>query len=401
MDPEEIEALKTNMMEAVNDLRETVKAKDADSAENKERMEKSNAKINEIEDIQQKAQATIKSAEGRELEMKERMDGLENALLAATARPGATVDYKDSPEYKALTEFAKTGIITVENGKSLLRTDNLPQAGVLVPTELSTTMEKVLNEVSNIRAIGTVQTMGGKSLTVPSQQTLPTPTWEGEAAPASKSGPTFGAETIVPYRQTVITEATDDMLMDSAFNIEAILRETVGESFAIHEGTAHVLGTGVKQPEGFLVSGLVSTGLTTASVGTVTASDVVGLTGALKTGVPNPIFTINRQTLTALRIEVGSDGHFIWQPGINGVIQNSLAGFDYSIVPDMPTVAAGSFPIAFGDFRKYKIYDRTGMIVIRDDFTQKAEAVVEFAWKRWTTGRVIIKDAIIKMLVKS
>jgi HK97 family phage major capsid protein len=51
--------------------------------------------------------------------------------------------------------------------------------------------------------------------------------------------------------------------------------------------------------------------------------------------------------------------------------------------------------MAFGDFRRgYTIVDRTGMSIIRDEYTLKKLAKVEFTMNRWNTGAVTLSDAI-------
>jgi len=91
----------------------------------------------------------------------------------------------------------------------------------------------------------------------------------------------------------------------------------------------------------------------------------------------------------------------LWQPGINGVVANTLAGEPYLIANTMPNIAANAFPIAFGDFRRgYEIYDRTGTTVIRDNVTRKQQAIIEWTFHRWLTGQVIIAEAITALKIK-
>ena len=80
---------------------------------------------------------------------------------------------------------------------------------------------------------------------------------------------------------------------------------------------------------------------------------------------------------------------------MNGVVANTINGFPYLIADDMPDIANGSKSIAFGDFlRGYTIVDRTGLSVVRDEYTQKKLAIVEFTLNRWNTGQVTLPEAI-------
>ena len=131
------------------------------------------------------------------------------------------------------------------------------------------------------------------------------------------------------------------------------------------------------------------------------AADIILVTGDLKTGY-NPAFMFNRRTLAVLRTEVSTTGQFIWQPGINGVVQNTIAGEPYVIANDMPDIASNAFSVVYADFlRGYTIIDRTGMSVIRDELTQKKKAIVEFTMNKWNTGQVTLPEAMTGLKIKA
>jgi HK97 family phage major capsid protein len=185
------------------------------------------------------------------------------------------------------------------------------------------------------------------------------------------------------------------MLMDSSFDMQSEIMQDAGESFAQGEGSGFVVGTGFKQPEGFTVNADVLANARTSAVSaTIGFDDMMNLTGDLKTGY-NPVYVLNRTTLAFLRTLKGGDGHPLWMPGMNGMVMNTINGFPYLIANDMPDIASGSISVAFGDFaRGYTIVDRTGMSVVRDEFTQKKLAIVEFTLNRWNTGQVVVPEAI-------
>jgi HK97 family phage major capsid protein len=68
----------------------------------------------------------------------------------------------------------------------------------------------------------------------------------------------------------------------------------------------------------------------------------------------------------------------------------------------MPSVGAGNFPIAFGDFsRGYMIVDRIAMAVLRDPFTQATSGNVRYIARRRVGGQVILPEAIVKQKVSA
>jgi HK97 family phage major capsid protein len=63
----------------------------------------------------------------------------------------------------------------------------------------------------------------------------------------------------------------------------------------------------------------------------------------------------------------------------------------------MPDVGAGSFSVAFGDFRRgYMIVDRVAMSVLRDPFTQANTGNIRYIARRRVGGQVILPEAIVK-----
>jgi HK97 family phage major capsid protein len=337
------------------------------------------------QELVEQQQAVQKQAD----EWKARLDVLE-AEMSRSAQSSKT-NFRETDEYKALQAYVMEGQVD----RKTLRTDSDANGGFLVPSAMDNMITKKITEVSNIRSIARVRTISSKSLSVPKRATIPTAAYEGELETGTDSNSTYEEETLTPYRQTFSTPISMDMLMDSAFNMEAEIMGDAAEAFAKGEGTGFVLGTGVKQPEGFLVNAeLIAAARESSTSAQIDAKDVILLTGDLKVGY-DPVYVMNRRTLAYLRTLVSTDGNFLWQPGMNGAVANTLNGFQYVLADDMPDMAASSLSIAFGDFRRgYLITDRTGLVVIRDEYTLKKKAAVEFTMMRWNTGQVVVPEAI-------
>lgn len=390
------------VMEAVTALREEVKKAAPDLG----KIDAIEASLKSFEEKSQVNLAEQKERDQRAIENEERAVGLEaqlKALEIEVARGTGSADekdYRESAEYLALKGFVITGGFPDAEQKALLRTDSDTAGGYLVPSEMDNTIVKKITEVSDIRSIARVRTIAAKSMEVPVRATIPAATYEGEGESGGDSNSTYENETLTTFRQTFSTPITMDMLMDSAFSMESEIMSDASEAFAKGEGAAFVNGTGHKQPSGFLQDARIG-GLTSSTAGTIDADDVILITGELKTGY-SPVYVFNRRTLAFLRTLKATDGNFLWQPGLNGVVANTINGFPYLIADDMPDIANGSKSIAYGDFtRGYTIVDRTGLSVIRDEFTQKKLAIVEFTMNRWNTGQVTLPEAIKLITTKS
>lgn len=359
------------------------------------KVDKIEADLKKFEDDNAKMVLEAKEAKQREIELKERLEGLEVELVRRST--GEQKDnYKELPEYKAMNELCKRGFSMLgEEIKANLRTDNDTQGGFLVPVELDSVIIKKITEISGVRQVARVRTTTAKTLEMPVRATIPAAVYEGETETGTDSTSTYESESVTTYRQTFSTPVTIDMLNDAAFDMESEILVDASEAFAKGEGLNFVKGDGVKKPAGFTADSRVQAAARASGVASsFDADDVLLLTGDLKTGY-NPTYALNRRTLAFIRTLKSTDGVFLWQPGLNGVVVNTLAGFPYVIMEDMPDIATNAFPIAFGDFlRGYTIVDRTGMSVIRDELTLKKKAIIEFTMNRWNTGKVVLPEAI-------
>ncbi len=384
------------VMEAVTELRAAVESKNADTAESKTKIEKINTALDVMEKANQKVALDANQQKKELEEMTERCNALEISV-AQSGNGKKNLNYKDNPEYKALNRFCQVGEgrDLSEEHKALLRTDSDVEGGFLVDDpEFDNVILKKITEISNIRQVARVRTVGNKSLEIPVRNNLLVATYEGEADTGDDSTSDYSNETLTTFRQTVTVPITKDMLMDSAFDMESEIMSDAGEAFAQGEGNGFVVGSGFKVPEGFMNNADILAGSRAgASGGALIADDVILLTGDLKVGY-NPMYGLNRRTLATLRTLKSTDGVFLWQPGMNGPVANTLNGFSYIILEDMPDIAATARPIVFADFQRgYTIVDRTGISLIRDELTQKRKAIVEFTINRWNTGKVTLPEA--------
>ena len=116
-----------------------------------------------------------------------------------------------------------------------------------------------------------------------------------------------------------------------------------------------------------------------------------------------PWFFMNRKTLAYLQALTSTIGVPIWQP-VAGDKPAMIWGYPYDsrmIDLDDVSVGSGAKPLVFGDlFRGYEIFDMLGINVVRDDLTRKKEAITEWTFRRYNTGRVVLPEAIAVMSLR-
>lgn len=370
------------------------------TAEQKTLLDGLNGKLDDIETTNAANTKKWQEQAEKETEFKQRIEDLEDQLINGAAGQG--VDFKKSNAYIALNQYCKGGDLSEIEHKDLLRTDSENAGGILVATETAGEIIKPITEITMLRQYARVRQIGGKNISMPVRKGLLDAQWEGEAEQGEEGASSYGSETITPFRLSVTVPITMDQLMDSAFDMESEIMGDANERFAQKEGLAFVKGTGVKMPMGFTVDPRIANdAFTSANAGAVDGDDVLKLLGELKTGY-NELLTFNRKTLAMLRTLKGSDGQYLWQPGLNGAAINNIGGTPYFLSPDMPDIASNATPIALADFRRgYQIVDRTAISVVRDEYTRKKQAIVEFTIHRWLTGAPVLPEAFKLLKVKA
>jgi HK97 family phage major capsid protein len=259
--------------------------------------------------------------------------------------------------------------------------------GYVVPLEIAQTIDRVLAKASPIRALATVQQIGGNTYRKPVTTVEAASGWVGETDSRSQtSTPTIAALDFPAMELYAMPAATQTLLDDAQVDIEAWLANEVQIVFAEQEGAAFITGDGSAKPTGFLHYtavadaswswgnlGYIASGAAGAFATDDPTDALINLAYAPKQGYrANGTWVMNRKTEAAIRKFKDGDDNYIWQPGVAAGQSASLLGYTVAEAEDMPDIGANSLSIAFGDFaRGYLIVDRVGINVLRDPFSAK------------------------------
>lgn len=269
-----------------------------------------------------------------------------------------------------------------------------PDGGFTARPEMENTIDATLKQVSPIRDIATVRTIGGISYKKLVSVHGTASGWVGELdARAQTQAPQMKELDFPAMELYAMPAATQTLLDDSFVNIDQWLADEVVLEFAFQEGAAFVNGNGVKKPQGFLGAGtvanasyawgsigFVATGVSGDFAAAPNAGDsLIALFHALKSPYRmNGTFLMNNTALGKTRGLKDSQGRYLVDTkftvssGAGGGMVEQILGKPVLEVPDMPDPAANSLSIAFGDFKRgYLIVDRVGVRVLRDPYSSK------------------------------
>jgi HK97 family phage major capsid protein len=351
---------------------------------------------------QDAAEASIAALQSDVVEVKARVD-----RIAVAAQRPAIGGAAASPEIKGFVDgyLRRGSTLELKSLNGLAPGDG----GYAVPREIDALIARQLTEVSPIRAIAQVVqtgTAGYRKLVTTGGFASG---WVSETAARPETDTPNFVEIAPPSGELYANPAASQaMLDDAAFDIESWLASEIASEFARAEGAAFVSGNGGNRPAGFLTAPKSEDFDEDRPFGTlqyVASGDAIGfgagpdaklidLVHTLKAGHrQGASWVMNSATLAEVRKLKTSDGAFLWQAGLVEGQPDRLLGYPVVEAEAMPDIAAGAFPIAFGNFRHgYLIAERTATQILRDPFSNKP--FVHFYATKRVGGQVLDSNAI-------
>lgn len=302
-----------------------------------------------------------------------------------------------------LDEIERKAIIEAQQeNKSLALTPDTA-AGYLAPVEYVREIIKAVTEVTPFRSAVRIRQTANKSIQIPKRTGQFAAVRTAEQGTRSETtGLTFGLEEISVPEMYALVDVSQQMLEDSAFDLESEIRMEAQEQFSVKEGAEFVSGTGVNQLEGILSNSSVAT-VNSGSGSTLTGDGIISLFYGIKSAYArNGVFMLARSTISVVRKLKDGQNNYLWQPGFAANVPNTILGAPYVEAPDMPAVAGSAKPLAFGDFQRgYTLVDRIAMEMLRDPYTQATSGNVRFIFRRRVGGQVTLAEAFATQTVST
>ena len=367
-------------------------------------------------------------------EVKSKLEKIETRL----SRPGAFGNSKDDGETRESVEYrhafldwvrapgdnerqqkasaaakaleAKSRAESRETRSAQVITSTGAAGGFALPEQIERQIARLSVDISPIRQLATVRQVGTSDYKELVDIGAGAFEWLGEGDTRNQTNtpdlaevaPTFGMASAKP-------QATEESLDDLFFNVEDWLITSAADALAAGEGAAFVSGNGTKRPTGFLAG---PTPVTTvdASRAFGTLQYIASAQAAAMPTTPDTFYDIvyalraryrrnatwvtSKLVLAAMRkYKEATTNAYMWQPGLAAGQPDMFAGYPVVEAEDMPAVGAGTFPLAFGDFREgYLIADRVGMRITRDEIT--APGFVKFYMRKRVGGKLRNTQAI-------
>ena len=297
---------------------------------------------------------------------------------------------------------AKDGAVSYEV-RNALQEGVDSEGGYLVPDEFERTLVQSLTEDTIVRQHATVITTDSGSRKIPIVTEKGTASWVEEEGLIPDGDDVFGQEQIDAHKVGTIIKVSEELLNDSAFDLESYFTAEFSRRVGDKEEEAFFTGNGVKKPLGVLADeGGAEIGVTTASATAITADDIIDLFYSLKAPYrKNAIWVLNDSTVAAVRKLKDENGQYMWQPALHEGGHETLLGKKIYTSPFMPELKAGQKPILFGNFTYYWIGDRTGITFKRLNERYADTGQVGFLATKRLDGKLILSEAVKVLKMKS
>jgi HK97 family phage major capsid protein len=350
---------------------------------------------------------------GKDIEREERLAALESDLEKRDKDPIRQVpqaeDEKRDKPLRATEEYRAAFWDAIRMGRNALDAEQLrmlrdPEVralvvgidsagGYTVPDEFERQLIQKLEENNVMRGLATVITTSSGDREIPVEADKGQAAWLGEEEEYTESDATFGQKVLRAYKLGRIMKISEELLYDSAFNLEQYTSDAFGRSFGEAEEAAFVNGDGIGKPRGVIQDAEV--GHTAATTNAITGDDLIELYHSLKRPYRSrATWLANDSTIKAIRKLKDNDGQYLWQPGLQAGQPDRILGRPVAVSQFVPEIGASEKPLAFGAFSYYWIADRQGRIMQRLDELYAKTGHVGFRMRQRVDGRLILEEAV-------
>lgn len=345
---------------------------------------------------------------GKEIGIIERREALDLEMSKPTSSPISTNPNAKTEEKtgRSSDEYKKSFWQAMRNKKNPYEAINALQIGTdseggyLVPDEYESTLIEKLHDENVIRQYATVIKSSNGDKKIPVVAGYGEATWTDEEAAYTESDDSFGVITLGAHKLTSIIKVSEELLNDSAFDLEQYISKEFVRRMAAAEENAFINGTGTGRPTGILQT--AETGKTTAAAAAITADEVIDLYHSLRSPYrKNAVFIANDSTVKAIRQLKDSNGMYLWQPGLKEGQPDTLIGNRIISSAYMPEIGAGKKPILFGDISYYWIADRQGRTFQRLNELYAETGQVGFRTFQRVDGKLTLAETVKTLTCKA
>lgn len=270
----------------------------------------------------------------------------------------------DPDPNRAFMHYLRTGE-RVKGLKAAMGEDTAGVGGYLVPDDFYAGIIEKRNELSIPRRAGAMILQTSRDvMNIPIEATSQTYFAQSthDMAAVNEDEPTVGQATATIFDFTKLVKVSENLLEDSASNLNQFLANSFGRWMAMTENRNSLIGAGTTYPQGVTVGGTAA--LTFDDTNTIAAAEIPELYHKLAGQYrDNAVWTMNDDTLGYLR---GLTSSSAFTFGSHEISEESIMGKRVFTSTYMPKYTTTKYKaIVFGDWSMYALVERKGLTIRR------------------------------------
>lgn len=335
---------------------------------------------------------------GRLQEMEEMDKELSKPMTNAIVTRPMKMDEKPEKKGRARDEYKNAMLNALRS--NFKRVEDILQEGVdadggyLVPEEYDSRLIETLKEENIMRSLATtISTSGQHKINVAASD--PAAAWIDEGGALNFGDSKFAQVLLDAHKLHVAIKVTEELLYDSAFNLESYILSSFGQALANAEEDAFLNGDGTGKPTGIFHK--TNGGTFHKDIPAIKSDDMIDLIHALKRPYrKNASFIMNDKTVSSIRKLKDNNGAYIWQPSYQQNEPDRILGY-----PVYTSAFAPENAIAFGDYRYYNIGDRGTRSFKELTELFAGNGMIGFVAKERVDGKLVLKEAVQILPIKA
>jgi HK97 family phage major capsid protein len=342
----------------------------------------------------------------RNAELKKEIAAMEGEARAAAPKANAASAFGKYLRhgFSALTAEERAMVQKRGTATQVAGTDNL--GGYLVPQEFSNELNVATAFTGEVERLAKkLNTASGGLLDYPTlNDTATDANLVTEAGAVTVQDMTFGNAQLSAYNYSSLVRVSQQLLQDSAFDLNSFLVEAMGERIARATNAAFTTGTGSSQPQGIVTGSAL--GKTAAGASAITADDILDLIYSIDPSYRNkPGFGLmaHDNIIAAVRaLGLGAANDFpIFIPSMEVGQPDRIFGVPVYVNNDMQSsIATGTKTMVAADFSQFVVRNAGGIQMLRLNERFADELEVGFvSWKR--SDSKVLNSAAVKHLIQA
>jgi len=353
--------------------------------------------------------ATVEKVNTEMTEIRKLTTDLETRLN----RPKIEIDGKELPseeieKREAFIKYIRHGNAaawTPEETRALAGTSDM-DGGIFIPSSFESSIIMNAYDQAELRPLCQAAPTGRDTVIFPSLS-KPSVAWGRKAIAVTEQDLSSGGKRMEVFFLSALTAISIDTLDDAEADIVGEMTDGFSRAIAEAEDDAIAVGTGDDSPSGIASDATVQANYSATGVADAifdaTHNGIDAMIDAeykiKKTYRRSSNWAMNSTTEAAVRKLKDGEGQYYWQPSLVVGTPPTFDGYGIINPEGMADIAAGAFPMIFGDFKQYKIRDRSGLSVQRLVEKYAEYAQIGFLIRKRLGGMLLLPEAFASVKV--